>query len=82
MFSETMQEGKAVMTEYVTLDGYVVKRISPSGKAAGIVKTGMELSNDITWVPLSCVRDGEALSAGDTDIEVAKWLADREGLDH
>jgi len=64
------------MDEYVTLDGYEV--VFATVKALRIRKDGT--STDL-WVPRAHVMDGDTLDKGDTDIVVAKWVADREGLD-
>ena len=62
------------MTEFVTLDGYVVRHATP--RAVLLVKGTTE-----AWVPKSMCENGDELAAGDTDVSVAKWVAEREGLD-
>lgn len=66
----------------VTLEGYVVRRCTAN--AIGICKavTPLGLREDLTWVPRSLCEDGETLEEGDTDIVVAQWKADQEGLDY
>lgn len=33
------------------------------------------------WIPRSVCQDGDTLKEGDTDIMVAEWFAEKEGLD-
>lgn len=68
-----------VDTEYVTLNGYVVKHATE--RAIGIVKEA-SYNNDATWIPRRWVDNTDVLSVGDTDIIVARWKAEEEGLDH
>lgn len=66
---------------HVSLEGYVVRRTTE--KAVGLAKSGSTiLHDDLTWVPRSVCEDGDALAEGDTDITVAEWFADKEGLDY
>lgn len=37
-------------------------------------------SGEEHWVPRSVCRDGDSLEVGDTDIEVQRWFAEKEGL--
>ncbi len=66
-----------VDTEYVTLNGYVVKHATE--RAIGIVKEA-SYNNDATWIPRRWVDNTDVLSVGDTDIIVARWKAEEEGL--
>lgn len=69
--------------EYVTLDGYVVRRTTPG--AVGLAKAQVGLVNGgerIVWVPRSLCEDGFGLEEGDTDIVVQEWKAEQEGLDY
>jgi len=69
--------------EMVALDGYVLT--NQTERAIGIVKVGIEAftKGNLVWVPRSLVEDeGETLAGGDTDIVVAEWFAEREGLDY
>lgn len=63
---------------YVALDGYEVRVVT--AKAAGIAKTGEPADIELIWIPFS--QCAEVYEKGETDIEVAKWLADKEGLDY
>lgn len=62
------------MAGYVDLDGYQVAGIT---KLAVLVVKG----TFAVWCPRSVCEDGDELTLGDTDIRVAEWFADREGLD-
>lgn len=62
------------MAVYVDLDGYRVARTT--AKAVLLAKGDFEV-----WVPRSVCEDGDELDMGDTDICVAEWFAEREGLD-
>lgn len=59
---------------YVTLSGYEVIRCTDA--AVCISKAGTN-----TWLPRTYVQDGDALDKGDTDLAVARWLAEKEDLD-
>lgn len=54
------------------IDGEVV-RVTP---AAVLVKHG----GKETWVPRSVCAGGDELGEGDTDIQVERWFAEKEGL--
>lgn len=32
------------------------------------------------WIPRACCQDGDALEEGDTDISIAAWFCDQEGI--
>lgn len=67
---------------YVTLDGYIVKAVSRTGRAIGIVKTDNNTAQSSPiWLPRSVMRDGDSIDVGDTDLECQIWLAEKEGLD-
>lgn len=65
--------------EFVALDGYEI--FVTTDRAIGIAKAGEYISGgEVIWIPKSqCAFD---YPKGETDIEVAKWLADQEGLDY
>ena len=65
--------------EYVTLDGYIVLVVTERAIA---VRKQSDVASDIQWIPKSQVQDGSEIVKHDTDIAVAKWLADRENLDY
>jgi len=67
-------------TVWVTLDGYVVRRTT--AKAVGLTKEGAGYQADITWVPRGCMRDGDDLQEGDTDLECMEFKAVEKELDH
>jgi hypothetical protein len=67
------------MGSYVVLDGYEVRRTTE--KAAALVKEGAGFQVDLIWVPRSCMRDGDTLETGDTDLECVSWKAEELGLD-
>lgn len=69
------------MAAYVTLDGYQVRRVASSGLAVALVKEGAGFQAELIWVPVSCCRDGDRLTVGDTDIEVMEFMAEQKGLD-
>ena len=69
---------------YVTLDGYVVRRVTE--KAVGIAKDtknpmGLPDRSDLVWLPRSACDQGDILDTGDTDIIVRESVADEKGLD-
>ncbi len=69
--------------EYAALDGYVVRMATPG--AIGIAKHQEGLVNGgqrIWWIPRSLCEGGAHLEEGDTDIVVALWKAEQEGLDY
>jgi hypothetical protein len=61
---------------FVTLDG-VDQVIRTSGKA---VLVRFDDLREV-WIPRSVREDGADLGEGDTDIVVAEWFAEKEGLD-
>jgi hypothetical protein len=65
------------MSEYVTLDGYVVIAVTPD--AVGIAKSE---SGDPTWIPRSLCDAGDDLEKGDSDLSVVRWKADQTELDY
>ncbi len=64
---------------YVTLDGYVVRRVTE--KSIAVAKVAFGASGDLTWLPRSMCEDGENLDIGDTDISVVENIAEERGLD-
>ncbi len=66
--------------DWVTLSGYVVDRISPSGAAVGLKKKDT-LTIDTIWFPVSQIMDGDEVGVGDEDLVVRGWLAEVKGLD-
>lgn len=66
------------MTRFVSIDGYVIKRITE--RAIGIRKEN-DQDADLIWVPKSQVEDADVLDVGDIDICVADWIVEREELD-
>ena len=65
--------------EYATLDGYIVSIVTERAIA---VRKQADVSADVQWIPKSQVQDGSEIVKHDTDIAVAKWFADKEGLDY
>lgn len=61
------------MSRYVTLDGYEVRRTTE--KAIGLVKEGAGYQADLIWVPRGCIRDGDRVETGETDLECMEFKA-------
>lgn len=59
----------------VTLDGYQVVHFTERAILARHMKSATE-----SWIPRSVCEAGDRLSIGETDIVVAEWFAEKEGL--
>lgn len=70
------------MAAWVTVDGYIVRQVAPSGQAVAIVKEGAGFMPKLIWLPVSLCLDGDELTVGDTDIEVMEFKAEELGLDY
>jgi hypothetical protein len=68
------------MVDFVTLEGYIVRRTTE--KAVALVREGAGYQADLIWVPRSMCREGERIDVHETDLEVAKFVADDRGLDY
>jgi hypothetical protein len=63
---------------YLALDGYEVEAATP--RAIGLRRRGAPVGRSLLWVPRSVVEDGDDILKGETDICVAAWFVEREGL--
>lgn len=65
---------------YVTVEGYIVRRVTE--KAVALVKEGAGYQAELTWLPRGWCQDGDRLEVGDTGICVFEDRADEKGLDY
>lgn len=53
---------------------------SVTAKAVLFIPRGPDGDDGYVWVPRSVIVDGDHAEVGDTDLEVASWFVEREGL--
>ena len=65
------------MPRDVTLSGVQIVHTTKLAVQIGWTEHSEEM---FAWIPRSLCVDGDTLGEGDTDVIVAQWFADKEGL--
>jgi hypothetical protein len=65
------------MPRNVTLSGV---EVIDTTRLAVCVAWSAHSEDHTAWIPRSLCDDGDTLEAGDKDVVVATWFADKEGL--